>query len=151
MEEVAEAINYQMKNFNGSGYPPSSLAGEDIPLVSRILRVAGDFEGLISTSMPEMKAIRIMQEREGIYDPVILDALKAEVIKLEQEKTPVLYAIYELQPGMILAEDILDGNGLILITKYQEITDVLITRLKNYARMGMVQEPIKVTNQRTVS
>jgi response regulator RpfG family c-di-GMP phosphodiesterase len=151
MEEVAEAINYQMKNFNGSGYPPSSLAGEDIPLVSRILRVAGDFEGLISTSMPEMKAIRIMQEREGIYDPVILDALKAEVIKLEQEKTPVLYAIYELQPGMILAEDILDGNGLILITKYQEITDVLITRLKNYARMGMVQEPIKVINQRTVS
>ncbi|MDD3272414.1 MAG: response regulator [Syntrophomonadaceae bacterium] len=151
MEEVAEAINYQMKNFDGSGYPPSSLGGEDIPLVSRILRVAGDFEGLISTSMPEMKAIRIMQEREGIYDPVILDALKAEVIKLEQEKTPVLYAIYELQPGMILAEDILDGNGLVLITKYQEITDVLITRLKNYARMGMVQEPIKVISQRTVS
>ncbi|MFA7147661.1 MAG: HD domain-containing phosphohydrolase [Syntrophomonadaceae bacterium] len=151
MEEVAEAINYQMKNFDGSGYPPSSLGGEDIPLVSRILRVAGDFEGLISTSMPEMKAIRIMQEREGIYDPVILDALKAEVIKLEQEKTPVLYAIYELQPGMILAEDILDGNGLVLITKYQEITDVLITRLKNYARMGMIQEPIKVISQRTVS
>ncbi len=151
MEEVAEAINYQMKNFDGSGYPPSSLGGEDIPLVSRILRVAGDFEGLISTSMPEMKAIRIMQEREGIYDPVILDALKAEVIKLEQERTPVLYAIYELQPGMILAEDILDGNGLVLITKYQEITDVLITRLKNYARMGMVQEPIKVISQRTVS
>ena len=151
MEEVAEAINYQMKNFDGSGYPPSSLGGEDIPLVSRILRVAGDFEGLISTSMPEMKAIRIMQEREGIYDPVILDLLKAEVIKLEQERTPVLYAIYELQPGMILAEDILDGNGLVLITKYQEITDVLITRLKNYSRMGMVQEPIKVISQRTVS
>lgn len=151
MEEVAEAINYQMKNFDGSGYPPSSMGGEDIPVVSRILRVAGDFEVLISTSMPEMKAIRIMQEREGIYDPVILDALKAEVIKLEQEKTPVLYAIYELQPGMILAEDILDGNGLVLITKYQEITDVLITRLKNYARMGMIQEPIKVISQRTVS
>ncbi len=151
MEEVAEAINYQMKNFDGSGYPPSSLGGEDIPLVSRILRVAGDFEVLISTSMPEMKAIRIMQEKEGVYDPVILDLLKAEVIKLEQERTPVLYAIYELQPGMILAEDILDGNGLVLITKYQEITDVLITRLKNYSRMGMIQEPIKVISQRTVS
>lgn len=151
MEEVAEAINYQMKNFDGSGYPPSSLGGEDIPLVSRILRVAGDFEVLISTSMPEMKAIRIMQEKEGVYDPVILDLLKEEVIKLEQERTPVLYAIYELQPGMILAEDILDGNGLVLITKYQEITDVLITRLKNYSRMGMIQEPIKVISQRTVS
>lgn len=151
MEEVAQAINYQMKNFDGSGYPPSSLAGEDIPLVSRILRVAGDFEGMISTSMPEMKAIRIMQEREGVYDPVILDTLKAELIKLEQERMPLLYAINELQPEMILAEDILDGNGLVLITKYQEITDVLITRLKNYARMGMVQEPIKVISQRTVS
>lgn len=151
MKEVAEAINYQMKNFDGNGYPPSSLAGEDIPLVSRILRVAGDFEALISTSIPEMKAIRIMQEREGVYDPVILETLKAEVIKLEQERMPLLYAINELQPEMILAEDILDGNGLVLITKYQEITDVLITRLKNYARMGMVQEPIKVISQRTVS
>ena len=151
MEEVAEAINYQMKNFDGSGYPPSSMGGEDIPVVSRILRVAGDFEVLISTSMPEMKAIRIMQEREGVYDPVILEVLKAEIIKLEQERTPILMAIYELMPGMILAEDILDGNGLVLITKYQEITDVLITRLKNYARMGMVQEPIKVISQRTVS
>lgn len=151
MEEVAEAINYQMKNFDGSGYPSSPHREDDIPLISRILRVAGDFESLISTPMPEVRAIRIMQERVGIYDPVILDILNAEVIKLEQERTPILYAIYELTPGMILAEDVLDGNGLVLITKYQEITDVLITRLKNFSRMGMVQEPIKVINQRTVS
>lgn len=151
MEEVAEAINYQMKNFDGSGYPPSSLVGEDIPLVSRILRVAGDFEGLISNSIPEMKAIRIMQEREGIYDPVILDTLEAIVIKLEQERMPILMAIYELTPGMILADDVLDGNGLVLITKYQEVTDVLISRLKNYSRMGMVQEPIKVISPKKMS
>lgn len=151
MEEVAQAINYQMKNFDGSGYPLSCLAGEDIPLVSRILRVVGDFEGLISTSMPEMKAIRIMQEREGVYDPVILDTLEAIVIKLEQERMPILMAIYELTPGMILADDVLDGNGLVLITKYQEVTDVLISRLKNYSRMGMVQEPIKVISPKKMS
>jgi response regulator RpfG family c-di-GMP phosphodiesterase len=151
MEAVAEAINYQMKNFDGSGYPSSSHREEDIPLISRILRVAGDFESLISTPMPEVRAIRIMQERVGIYDPVILDILNEEIIKIEQEKTPVLYAIYELQPGMILAEDVLDGNGLVLITKYQEITDVLITRLKNFSRLGMVQEPIKVISEMTIA
>ncbi len=60
-------------------------------------------------------------------------------------------AIYELTPGMILAEDVLDGNGLVLIAKHQEITDVLITRLKNYASMGMVQEPIKVISEMMIS
>ena len=53
-----------------------------------------------------------MRERAGIYDPVILDILNEEVIKIEQERTPILMAIYELTPGMILAEDVLDGNGL---------------------------------------
>ena len=151
MEAVAEAINYQMKNFDGSGYPSSSHCEEDIPLISRILRVAGDFESLISTPMPEVRAIRIMRERVGIYDPVILDILNEEIIKIEQERTPILMAIYELTPGMILAEDVLDGNGLVLITKHQEITDVLITRLKNFSRLGMVQEPIKVISEMTIA
>jgi len=54
MEEVAEAINYQMKNFDGSGYLSSPHREDDIPLISRILRVAGDFESLVSTPMPEI-------------------------------------------------------------------------------------------------
>ncbi len=144
MEEVSRAIAYQMKNYDGSGYPPSPLRERDIPLVSRILKVAGDFERLISTPMPEIIAMQIMQERVGVYDPTILNALNAEVMNLEQGMVPISLTLAQLVPGMILAEDVLDGNGVILITKFQEITDVLIARLQNYARMGMVREPIRV-------
>jgi len=50
----------------------------------------------------------------------------------------------EIAIGMVLAEDILDSSGAILITKGNKITDVLQMRLIVYARLGRIVEPIKV-------
>ncbi|MEW6572512.1 MAG: hypothetical protein AB1374_02620, partial [Bacillota bacterium] len=50
----------------------------------------------------------------------------------------------ELLPGMVLADDIRDHRGVMLVPKGYEITEVLKTRLLNFARFGSVTEPIKI-------
>jgi hypothetical protein len=50
----------------------------------------------------------------------------------------------QLEKGMLLAEDVLSLKGTLLVSKGQEITLVLMTRLRTYADIGGVREPIKV-------
>ncbi len=42
LESVAQIILYQHKNFDGTGFPFDAVAGEDIPVGARILRVLHD-------------------------------------------------------------------------------------------------------------
>ncbi len=53
----------------------------------------------------------------------------------------------EITIGMVLADDIKDSSGAILISKGNKITDVLQMRLIVYARLGRIVEPIKVLEQ----
>ena len=49
-EFVLQSILHHHENYDGSGYP-SNLAGEEIPLGARILRVSDTFAALISESL----------------------------------------------------------------------------------------------------
>ena len=48
LEEIAEAITYQEKLFDGTGYPNNDVEGDQIPIISRILKVAQDYEDQIA-------------------------------------------------------------------------------------------------------
>lgn len=47
MEEVAAAVRHHHEDFDGSGYP-DGLAGEQIPVASRIIRVADAYDAMTS-------------------------------------------------------------------------------------------------------
>jgi response regulator RpfG family c-di-GMP phosphodiesterase len=51
LEGVAEIIGYQEKRFDGEGMPLDDCRGKAIPLGSRILKVALDFDALVSTGL----------------------------------------------------------------------------------------------------
>ncbi len=67
------------ERFDGAGYP-HGLAGEDIPLVGRIVAVADVFDALTSdrvykSAMPIDKAVSIIREGAGSqFDPDVVDA-----------------------------------------------------------------------------
>ena len=58
LEEVANIVRYQSKNFDGSGIPEDSVAGESIPMESRILKVMHDIADLTSRGMGKADAIQ---------------------------------------------------------------------------------------------
>jgi response regulator RpfG family c-di-GMP phosphodiesterase len=76
---VMECILYHQENYNGTGYP-MKLAGEDIPLGARILRVvdvidaAGDPSRKWSKDMTPEQIMAHLKENEGkLFDPMIAE------------------------------------------------------------------------------
>ena len=74
LNTVAKIVLYQNKNYDGSGFPIDSVAGEDIPIGSRILKVLSDLLQLETKETPKATALSLMQNRTGLYDPRVLAA-----------------------------------------------------------------------------
>jgi putative nucleotidyltransferase with HDIG domain len=76
---VAPIVRYHHENWDGSGYP-DGIAGDRIPIGSRILAVVDCFDALTSDRpyrprMEDREALQILTDRRGImYDPDVVDA-----------------------------------------------------------------------------
>ncbi|MET0648670.1 MAG: HD domain-containing phosphohydrolase [Pyrinomonadaceae bacterium] len=79
MEEVAAAVRHHHENYDGTGYP-QGLAGERIPLVSRIIHVADAYDALTSPrpfrdALDHERAVRVLNEGAGSqFDPEVVEA-----------------------------------------------------------------------------
>ncbi|RMH02890.1 MAG: response regulator [Nitrospirae bacterium] len=143
MEKIAEIIKYQHKHFDGTGTPCDSKKGEEIPLGSRLLKVALDFDTLRMQDLPRSEAYERLQARKGWYDPAVLEALKAAFVPEQKFKLETL-RLSELQPHMVLADGIFDDKGHLLVAKGQVLTEWIVTRLKHMSSDRHIKEPIRV-------
>jgi diguanylate cyclase (GGDEF)-like protein len=81
MGEIAEWVRHSHEHFDGSGYP-DRLAGEAIPLASRILLVADAFDAITSdrpyrTAQSHAHALAELRRNAGRqFDPCCVDALE---------------------------------------------------------------------------
>jgi response regulator RpfG family c-di-GMP phosphodiesterase len=143
-DQIAEAILFQNRNFDGSDSASNLVKGEDIPLIARILKVANDYNTFLNSGMSSNRAIESMIQQSSIYDPQVLEALSNE--------QGISYSGYviknipfkKLRLGMVLADDIRDDRDYVLISKGHEITDVQMMRLINISKFREIIEPIKV-------
>lgn len=143
LEGVGEIIGYQQKRFDGSGIPSDSVAGRDIPLGARILKVALDYDALKWSGLADTDVLVELRGRTGWYDSEVL----AVVGKVSGFAAPVEVQevrIKDLAPMMTLAEDVTTAEGTLVVGKGQEVTPSLCQRLKNFARKRKLEEPIRV-------
>src|ERR1700722_17329858 len=73
LEEVSKIILYQNKRFDGSGFPDDKIAGSEIPLGARLLKVLSDLAEIEVAGAARAGALEQMRARLGWYDPQILD------------------------------------------------------------------------------
>jgi response regulator RpfG family c-di-GMP phosphodiesterase len=140
---VAEAIRYCRKGFDGSGEPADRLSGEQIPFGGRLLRLVQDHDVLMTQGLPPTAAVATLRADSRIYDPVLMDALAAASLALSDSIHGVHMA--DLQTGMVLAAAVTSRSGVLLVNPGQEITDGLLTRLRNFAALeDGVAEPLLV-------
>ncbi len=144
LEQIAEAIQYQFYRYDGQDEPEDYKVGDNIPLISRMLKVINDFDSFVKTGLTRIDAMSIMNADKGCYDPNILSALEAEITGVEENLIVRYVNVNQLKPGMILAESIVDDNNFPLVTMDNEVTEVMLARLENYAKVRKIQEPIKV-------
>lgn len=79
LKDVLPGIRYHHERFDGQGYP-DGLAGQDIPLIARVISVADVFEALTSSrshraSVTEKEAGKVLREVSGSQlDPELVNA-----------------------------------------------------------------------------
>ena len=82
LERVAAAIRHEHERWDGAGYP-DGIAGEDIPLESRIVLVCDAYHAMTSdrpyrAKMPREEALAELRRCAGTqFDPRVVDALCA--------------------------------------------------------------------------
>jgi len=144
LKNVALGIKYMFANYDGSNCTIDGFKDNKIPLISRILKVAYDFNYYIEIGLDSIKATEKMMASPYQYDPAILTAL-LEVNKVKNKGFIIKSLPYkQLRIGMILAENLKDEEGMTLISKGQEITDAVVMRLMTIARSKRIQEPIRI-------
>jgi len=90
-EGVKRAVRHNHERWDGRGYP-DGLAGEDIPLLSRILAVVDAYEAMTSDrpyreGLPQGEAVVQLLEGAGTqFDPAVVDIFLRRVLTLR--KTP---------------------------------------------------------------
>ncbi len=131
LDGIARIIAYQEKHFDGSGAPTDSIAGKDIPLGSRALKLASDWDCLAMRKIPQEEVESILRQRNGWYDPDLLEVIP-ELIDREDRYVLREMPIQHLTDMMVMADDIHSFQEMLLCCRGQEITPTLRMRLLNH-------------------
>lgn len=97
LRDVAEIIRFYQENFNGTG-SPRNLVGEQIPLSSRILRVAHEYDHMTSPrssseALTHAEAAAKLAKHSGeVFDPIVVQTFS--LIELAELSDP-----YSIKPG----------------------------------------------------
>lgn len=143
LEPVARMVLFQSKHFDGSGFPLDTPGGKEIPAGARLLKVLVDMAQLEARGHSRREALAQLRERAGFYDPQSLDAVVA-VLGAGAPKPTASIAFKELKPGHMLVSDVTTKDGLLIIAAGNRISPSLLERLRNFAALSGVREPIYV-------
>lgn len=146
---VASTIRYQEKNFDGSGYPNDSIAGEKIPLGSRILKVLNAVTPMGANIRPNLDLVRNLPTDGEEFDPavvlVVRDILERENVNRRADTVEVLeLTASRLRSGDVLETDLCASDGTLLLSAGDELTHVDITKLNRHPKFRMIIDPVKV-------
>ena len=159
LHNAAKLIRHHHEHFAGTGYP-EGLAGEQIPIGSRILALANEFDGLTEGFLTGKKQT-ILEVREYIqkdggkrYDPKVVAAFfevmwpaasspspvandlaenEKRALALQQGKAKeITIAIQALKPGMKLAHDLFSEDGVMLLAADFTLDNGLIDKLLDF-------------------
>ncbi len=146
MQNISNVIMYQLKNFDGSGYPEDHLSGTEIPLGARILRIAVDFEFYCSKGLVVRLAMETMKKHLGAYDPYILDLLGSMIEQQGEKKKIITISVFEdLKYNMTFENHLLLKDGAILIHKDQRYSPFFKLKIENGSLVDKIQWPASVT------
>lgn len=149
LENVARIVRYQEKNFDGSGHPTDPIAGEEIPIGARVLKVLNDLLLLEAKKVPRYKALESLPQCPGRYDPKVLEAVAASfdlVLPPEagEKAVPRRVTLDELRVGHHLTAGIQTHDGTLIVSAGTTVTQIHLEKVRNFAELSGIREPFCV-------
>lgn len=138
LEQVAEIIRCQQMPSDEKG-----VDGKPVPVESRILKLAIEFDRKERSSKSSLHAFREFKDRNHDYGDDLIDALE-RFIKEERSFSCEEVRLHEITEGMILAEDLRRDGGTLLMSQGQRLSASAIRLLENYAKNSSLGGRIKV-------
>lgn len=127
------------ERWDGKGVP-AHLKGENIPLGSRVLRAASEYERLRAGSIESRQFSHqdacnwLKNGSETRFDPQVAAAFVA-LLNEDPDAVPTkVLPVSGLKPGMVLAQDLTAGIGVLLLSKDHKLDDTMIRRLEAFQR-----------------
>lgn len=139
----ARYIRHHHERFDGQGIP-DGLREDEIPLGSRIIAVAEDYDELqlgwvTKKRFEDGEALQFIQGASGKrYDPNVIDVLpKAlERLKAYPREDEVVLRVVDVRVGMKISRDLVGPDGVLLMARDRMVTSTLIQRLEDFKLKG---------------
>lgn len=140
LEDAARFVRNHHERFDGDGYP-DRLKGRDIPLGARIVAVANAYDHALHprespTSAAPEQALLAIQNKAGIrLDPDLVRILTEIVVESEGDMPSlreVEIHLRDLQPGMVLARDLVTTEAVLLLKAGTRLQQEHIVRLHHH-------------------
>ena len=134
LEDVVEIVR-------GLSLDPQPHPSPLVEAAVDVVRTAMDYETLESRGLEVESAITVLECRDHSALHVLTALRKVKGVVQVKEKVRGL-RVADLEVGMRVAEDIVATNGLVLIGRGMIVTELLLDRLGNFARMIEIIEPV---------
>ena len=136
LEQVREILTL-------TGRRAAPRAGQP-PHGADLLTIALDYDDFVSHGFSPTEAVARLTGRTGRYDRRILEALAARYVDGEADPAYEV-ALCEVQPGMVFADDVRTTDGILLISRGQDVTSGLVSRITNFWADLPLASPVRVT------
>jgi hypothetical protein len=151
LENVARVVLYQTKHFDGSGFPEDTIAGDAIPLGSRMMFLLKDLAQIRVEGTSLSEAFNSLRSRTGFYDPKVVDAafscfINPIAFARPVEKELVHIMAKDLRIGHVLMDNIVTKDGILLISSGHVISGATLEKIRNFTIITGIKEPIAVEN-----
>jgi hypothetical protein len=150
LETVAQAVFYQNKNFDGSGFPVDDICRTEIPIGARVLRVVHDLVKMHNKGTSVDDIVGALKAGPERYDPTVVREVSASVSVLHVKRGAAAgmrsVSLAELAPGYVLLSDIVtaEAEGAVVLCVGTTVNATQLQRLRNFASLNPVVEPIAV-------
>ena len=132
-------IRHQFENVDGSGYP-DGIAGEEIPIESRIIAVANRFDEILEAEDRRniqkefCKGVKVLEvikkDIDKKYDASVVQAISELIEALKYKSTREKEVdFHELVPGLVLSRDLITQSGKLIISRNTILNTTLIDKI----------------------
>lgn len=151
LEGVSKIILYLNKNYDGSGFPDDKVAGQEIPLGARILRIFDDLAHLSSSESSRYRLLNLMQERRGWYDLDLLEQLFPIFVPPRSagagDEEAVEVTVDELHLGDLILGNVVSEDGQLLLALGNRISPASLEKIRVSAVLTGIKEPILIAKR----
>jgi len=143
LEDVATMIVRQDEDC-GHLREQDPVAWTAVDLGAQLLRIAHEYDiQTISQKKNPTQAVQAMLGQPDAYDPRIVEGLKSPDGQSSGQVQKTV-DVYNLAPGMILAENVKTSKGVLLIPAGREISATIMKFLENYVHRGEIDDKVLV-------